>query len=260
MNGYAFDHVSVGVHDGDAALAGLRRRIGLTPLSGERLPFYRYVLCRVGDAASGMQLELIEEQGGEASFMHRFLARQGEGVHHLTFTVPDVERTIGEVEQAGFRVVQIDLEHPPWREAFIMPTEPGLGVVIQFADSTHEYPPMAEFVGEVVADPESIPHNREGADRYWWRDVRENVEPGPRAYLRRVELSSDRPERIVALLSEILGGRVLSAGDEFTEIAWGESILRVLPSERSGVRTLVYSGGPAEGFAIGSVRFAPEDR
>lgn len=257
---YAFDHVSIGVKDGISTLSDLRRRIGLTPLAGERLPHFRYVLNRVGDATSGMQLELIEEQGGESSFMHRFLARKGEGVHHLTFTVPDVEQTIEDVARAGFQVVQIDLEHPPWREAFIMPTESGLGVVIQFADSTHEYPSMPEFMDEVLADPESVPHNKGGQDRYWWRDVRENVDSGPKAYLRRVEMSSELPDRIIGLLTHVLGGEALTTSREFTDVVWGKSVIRVLPSESSGVHTLVYSGGPSEGFSIGSVRFVREDQ
>jgi len=258
MNGYAFDHISIGVRDGAARLVELRRTLGVTPLAGERLPLFRYVLSRVGDAGEGMQLELIEQQGGDASFMHRFLERHGEGVHHLTFTVPNVERTIEDVESAGFRVVRVDLEHPPWREAFIFPTEPGLGVVIQFADSTKSYPPMSEFIKGPVADPESIPHNSGGRDRRWWHEACEGISVGPTAYLKRVELATEEPERVLALLAGPLGGTARQSRDGFTDLSWGESTLRVVPANESGVRALVYAGGPESDFSIGAAYFVFE--
>lgn len=260
MNGFAFDHVSIGVRDGESALADLRARLGSTPVAGERLPYFRYVLNRAGDAERGMQFELIEEQGGDSSFMHRFLERHGEGAHHLTFTVPDVERTIAEVERAGWRIVQVDLEYPPWREAFIMPTEPGLGVVIQIADTSKEYPPMGELLDAPPEDPESLPHNRGGQDRYWWNEVRRTVAPGPVAFLHRVELRSECAQRVVELLTGPLGGELGGLRDGgAVDIRWGEALLRVVPAEESGVRRLYFHGGPAEEIAVGSVRFVREN-
>ena len=260
MTGFVFDHVSLGVRDAEASLRALRRRIGLTPLAGERLPRYRYVLNRVGDARTGMQLELIEEQGGPSSFMHRFLARHGEGVHHVTFTVPDLERTVAEVRRAGFPVVRVDLHYPPWREAFIMPTEPALGVVVQIADSSLRYPAMPEFLEAESLDPESIPHNDGGSDRAWWREARDAIAPGPLAHLRRVDWDSRDPLRLLELLTGPLGGNGADGGDG-GEVVWGASRIGVAtagPGAESGIRRLAYTGGSDAGFSIGTARFVRE--
>lgn len=260
MTGIAFDHVSIGVKNGERTLADLRESLGSTPVAGERLPYFRYVLNRAGDANRGMQFELIEEQGGEASFMHRFLERHGEGAHHLTFTVPNVEVTIEEIRRAGWRVVQVDLEHPPWREAFIMPTEPGLGIVIQIADTTKAYPPMSELLAAPPANPESLPHNRGGQDRYWWNEVRQTVAPGPIAYLHRVELQSEHARRVIELLTGPLRGDLGAMDDRGdVDIRWGEALIRVVPAAESGVRSLFFHGGPEEEVEVGSVRLLRED-
>ncbi|UOQ59833.1 VOC family protein [Leucobacter rhizosphaerae] len=250
--------MSIGVRDAEATLEALRRAMGIIPLSGEQTARFRYVLTRMGDAELGMQLELIEPQGGPDTFMRRFLAERGEGVHHLTFTVPDVERTIRDVREAGYTVVQVDLDYAPWREAFIMPTDHGLGVVVQIADTNLEYPPMRDFISDVVEDPASIPHNRDGIDRHWWRSVRELPGPSSPAHLVRVELESEDVAGIARLFTGPLGGRVTSSADRMVEIAWGESVLRVHDGPESGVRVLGYRGGPSTGMAIGSARLTPD--
>ena len=255
MSGYAFDHVSLGVHDAESTLLRLRGELGVVPVAGERLETYRYVLNRMGDTAQGMQLELIEPQGPPTSFMRRFLATRGEGVHHLTFTVPDVEESIAEIKNVGFTVVKVSLDYPPWREAFVFPTEPGIGVVVQIADSSLEYPPLAELMSNDVRDPESIPHNRGGEDRFWWwgaRDVHHPIQP---AVLRRAVLDSEDPERALTLFEVALRGNRVSARAGAVDLAWGNSTLRIVPGGTSGVSRLEFTAPHGESFAIGSTRF-----
>jgi methylmalonyl-CoA/ethylmalonyl-CoA epimerase len=53
---------------------------------------------------NGMTLELLEPLG-EKSFLHAFLEKRGEGVHHLTLDVPESRAKIAELKRDGVKVV-----------------------------------------------------------------------------------------------------------------------------------------------------------
>jgi methylmalonyl-CoA epimerase len=54
---------------------------------------------------NGFTLELLEPLGKE-SFLHGFLAKHGEGLHHLTLDVPDAKKQIAELKEKGIKVIQ----------------------------------------------------------------------------------------------------------------------------------------------------------
>lgn len=51
------------------------------------------------------QIELIEPVDGP-SLYHEWLEQHGEGIHHLGFFVPSIERTMAEMEALGHPVIQ----------------------------------------------------------------------------------------------------------------------------------------------------------
>src|SRR6516164_1643716 len=53
---------------------------------------------------NGLTLELLEPLGKE-SFLHAFLNKHGEGLHHLTLDVPAAKDRIAELKQLGIKVV-----------------------------------------------------------------------------------------------------------------------------------------------------------
>src|ERR1700730_13382363 len=53
---------------------------------------------------SGLTLELLEPLG-EKSFLHGFLEKRGEGLHHLTLDVPNSKEKIAELKREGVKVV-----------------------------------------------------------------------------------------------------------------------------------------------------------
>src|SRR5215469_9514143 len=53
---------------------------------------------------AGFTLELLEPLGKE-SFLHGFLEKHGEGLHHLTLDVPDAKQQIAELKRQGIKVV-----------------------------------------------------------------------------------------------------------------------------------------------------------
>jgi methylmalonyl-CoA/ethylmalonyl-CoA epimerase len=74
-------------------------------------------------------IELIEPVG-EDSFVRKFIDKRGEGMHHLTFNVPDAREKMAELKAQGVRIVDEREWSPDSHEAFISPRS-AHGVLIQ---------------------------------------------------------------------------------------------------------------------------------
>jgi hypothetical protein len=85
----------------------------------------------------GMKLEVLAPARiDENDFLRRFLDRNGQGPHHLTFKLADLRSALGVVERAGYQPVAVDLSSDPyWLEAFLHPRD-ALGVVVQLAQAS----------------------------------------------------------------------------------------------------------------------------
>lgn len=68
-------------------------------------------------------------------FLSRFLASRGEGLHHVTFKTDDIRAAIARLEELGFELVDVSLENPHWKEAFLRPSR-SHGTLIQVAQSS----------------------------------------------------------------------------------------------------------------------------
>lgn len=82
----------------------------------------------------GGRLELIEPDGEPGGFLHRFLAKSGPGIHHVTFKVPDIHAARDRAVSLGYEVVGFRDEIPAWQECFLHPKQVG-GIVVQLACS-----------------------------------------------------------------------------------------------------------------------------
>jgi methylmalonyl-CoA/ethylmalonyl-CoA epimerase len=124
-----FDHVAVAVRRIADALPLFQALLGGAPgESGEGDGFtYRQLTF------AGGTVELLEPRG-ENSFLDRFLAGRGEGLHHITFKVQDLPGWAARLRAAGYRVVGERYENPEWRELFVHPKS-GHGVLIQLAET-----------------------------------------------------------------------------------------------------------------------------
>src|SRR5262249_25764171 len=87
---------------------------------------------------NGLTLELLEPLG-EESFLHAFLEKNGEGLHHLTLDVPDAKQQIAELKRQGIKVVNEREYGPDSYEGFISPRS-SHGVLIQLGSG---YPTLA---------------------------------------------------------------------------------------------------------------------
>ena len=82
----------------------------------------------------GGKLEIIAPTDPEAdTFLTRYLAKRGEGQHHLTFKVSSIDAAVARARAMGFSVVGLNSANPGWKEAFVHP-DSAHGVLIQFAE------------------------------------------------------------------------------------------------------------------------------
>ena len=123
------DHVAFGVRDLEAAGAFIRL-LGGVFFEGADSPAnrFRWVQFRM---PGGGKIELISPTG-EDSFLTPFLDKRGDGLHHVTLKVTDMDTAVARAEAAGQRVVGRARLGSNWEEAFLHPST-AHGAVIQLA-------------------------------------------------------------------------------------------------------------------------------
>ena len=124
------DHVAVALRSIKSALPLYRDALGGEYLmGGDSNGIWRWVQFRY---PSGGKVELLEPLG--EGFLTRFLDRYGEGLHHMTFKTDDIRSAIADLEASGYELVDVSLESPDWKEAFLRPSK-AHGTLIQIAQS-----------------------------------------------------------------------------------------------------------------------------
>ena len=125
------DHVAVAVHSIKDALRLYRDALGGEYLMGGDTDSWRWLQVRF---PNGGKVELLEPLG--EGFLSRFLEKHGEGLHHMTFKTEDIEAAIEHVRSLGYELVDVNLDDPYWKEAFLRPSG-AHGTLIQLAWSKH---------------------------------------------------------------------------------------------------------------------------
>jgi len=133
-------HIGVVVKDMDRTIQRLSSTFGIGPwdIKERRYPKEQVVVgkgpfsYRVAFAALGsIELELIEVL--EGSTIHAdFLNTRGEGIHHIGFRVPDMQKTVTALEQHGIGVLQSAFREGA-RYSYMDPTELG-GIMFEFVE------------------------------------------------------------------------------------------------------------------------------
>jgi len=128
----AMDHTAIAVHSIQAALPLYRDLLGGVPNGFERQSERGFAWLTVR-YPNGSQVELLEPIG-DGGFLHTFLGRHGEGVHHMTLIVADVRHAAERARAVGLRIVDEDYREPHWQEAFISPRS-AFGTIVQLAQT-----------------------------------------------------------------------------------------------------------------------------
>jgi methylmalonyl-CoA/ethylmalonyl-CoA epimerase len=144
------NHLAIAVRDSDAALAFFRRHFPVEMMNERQLGHtgdYTWCDFFIGN----FKLELIQS-AASGSFVERFIAKRGEGLHHLSIKAPDFDRTIGDLERGGVRVVD-RFEAGDAKTAFISPRS-AFGTLIQF---WNHFEPEPSHPAVVVHHYDGIP-------------------------------------------------------------------------------------------------------
>ena len=128
---FTIDHLGIAVKSLDAAKA-IYQKLGMT-VSPEELveaEQVRVVMVPVGEA----RLELLEPTS-ENSVIAKFIAKRGEGLHHVSLRVPDLTAAVVRLKKDGVRLVSEDIKVGAGghRYVFVHPSSTG-GVLLELVE------------------------------------------------------------------------------------------------------------------------------
>jgi methylmalonyl-CoA epimerase len=128
---FTIDHLGIAVKSLAAAKA-IYQKLGMT-ISPEELveaEQVRVVMVPVGEA----RLELLEPTS-ENSVIARFIAKRGEGLHHVSLRVPDLTTAVARLKKDGVRLVseEIKIGAGGHRYVFVHPSSAG-GVLLELVE------------------------------------------------------------------------------------------------------------------------------
>ncbi len=124
-------HVGICVKSIDAMVELLEKTIGVNSVSRVEMPERNQVSAYVSIGEKRDCLEIMEPIGEEGT-VAAFLAKRGEGIHHLSLKVDSVEEAAAAFEAAGCRIIGrgkgVAFVHP--KSAF--------GVLFELVDDSYE--------------------------------------------------------------------------------------------------------------------------
>lgn len=125
------DHIAIAVRDLEKAKAFFIDMLGgrelfSAPVEKQK---FRWTTIELGTSCFIELIDSLEEEG----FLHRFLQQRGEGPHHITIQVNDVQETQRILESRGVPTFGLAETFPNWKELYIHPKH-AFGTLIQFAE------------------------------------------------------------------------------------------------------------------------------
>jgi methylmalonyl-CoA/ethylmalonyl-CoA epimerase len=227
------DHVALGARamsDAEPFLEGTLGGVKAGGFDGSPpFGFHQWVF------ANEARIEVIYPIGADG-FLHRFLARGGPRVHHVTFKVSSLDEMIARATALGYAIASQDRSDPHWQEAFLDPKQ-ALGIVIQLVehhprpDAVDPATAKAPSAAASVSGPRLVAPSASAARRQWgellggsesrsgealvfsWPDsplsIAVNIEAGAEPGPRWIELSAPRALALPAREVPKLGTRFL---------------------------------------------------
>jgi len=128
------DHVSIGVTDMQAA-----RRLFVDVFGGEPLKDvgtnerdgFRWTTFKLG----GKKVELVAPTAPGEGGVGRYIAKHGQGFHHLSISVENLAEAIKFFESHGLRVLAPNRDNPDWKHCYLHPQDTH-GALIQVFEET----------------------------------------------------------------------------------------------------------------------------
>jgi len=129
---FSIDHLGIAVKSLSAA-AEIYKKLGLevSPVETVEHEKVRLVMVPVGES----RLELLEATS-EDSTIAKFIAKRGEGLHHVCLKVPDLAAAVARLKKGGVRLVSEDINTGAGghRYVFVHPSSAG-GVLLELVQA-----------------------------------------------------------------------------------------------------------------------------
>ncbi len=130
------DHVSIGVNDLQAA-----RRLFVDVFGGEPLKDaganeaegFSWTTFKLG----GKKVELVSPTSPGEGGVGRYLAKRGEGFHHLAISVENLPEAIEYFESKGLRVLAPNTTSETWKHFYLHPQDTHGAMIQVFEENAH---------------------------------------------------------------------------------------------------------------------------
>ena len=131
---FPLDHLGIAVRSlADAKV--VYEKLGLSLSPEEVVPHenVRVVMVPLGET----RLELLEPTSSE-SVIAKFIAKRGEGLHHISIRVPDLKAAVQKLQAEGTRLVSDEIKTGAGghRYIFLHPSSTS-GVLIELVEASH---------------------------------------------------------------------------------------------------------------------------
>jgi len=131
---FTIDHLGIAVKSLTAAKS-IYQKLGLSVSPEETVEAeqVRVVMVPVGES----RFELLEPTS-ENSAIARFIAKRGEGLHHVSLRVPNLTLAVERLRKEGIRLVadEIKIGAGGHRYVFVHPSSAG-GVLLELVEASH---------------------------------------------------------------------------------------------------------------------------
>ena len=131
---FTIDHLGIAVKSLASAKA-IYQMLGLSVSAEETVAAeqVKLVMVPVGES----RLELLEPTS-DSSAIAKFIAKRGEGLHHISLRVPDLTSAVERLMEHGIRFVsdEIKIGAGGHRYIFIHPSSAG-GVLLELVEAAH---------------------------------------------------------------------------------------------------------------------------
>jgi len=132
---FTLDHLGIAVKS-LAAATKMYQDLGMTVLPEERVEVekVRVAMVPVGES----RIELLEATS-EESAIARFIAKRGEGLHHVSLRVDDLSATVEQLKKNGVRLISDEIKVGAGGHlyVFIHPASAG-GVLLELTEEQPE--------------------------------------------------------------------------------------------------------------------------
>src|SRR5438874_11604913 len=129
---FTIDHLGIAVKSLSAAKS-IYEKLGMSVSAEETVDAeqVRLVMVPVGES----RLELLEPTS-ETSTIAKFIAKHGEGLHHVSLRVPDLAATVARLKKDGVRLVSDEIKTGAGGQRYVFrhPSSAG-GVLLELVEA-----------------------------------------------------------------------------------------------------------------------------